>query len=264
LNSIILAAGEGKRLKPLTNTIPKCLVSLFGQTLLQRQIDLFKQTNILDISVVTGYHSNKIKSNDITIFENPNFHITNMIETLFCAKEKLLESTIISYSDIIFEKSVLDKLIESKYDISIIVDLGWREYWESRFETPLDDAESLLIDDDGFLAEIGQKVDRFDKIQGQYIGLMKFQNNGIKYLKNSYERAKKQSEIGQNPLNSKLPFAKSYMTDLLNQMIIDGCNLRVIPITHGWLELDSYDDYLLYEKLHKSNKLSKFINLIKK
>jgi len=263
LNSIILAAGEGKRLRPLTNEIPKCLVSVFGKTLLERQIELFKQTNIFDISVVTGYCSEKIKSNDIHIFKNPDFHSTNMIETLFCAKEKLLDSTIISYGDIIFEKHVLDKLVESKHDISIIVDFGWKEYWKSRFQSPLDDAESLILDNNGFLTEIGQKVNGFEKIQGQYIGLMKFQNDGIKYLKNSYENAKKQSKTGQNTLNPKLPFNQSYMTDLLNHMILEGCKLKVIPIKHGWLELDSYEDYLLYEKLYKSNQLSKFINLIK-
>lgn len=264
LNSIILAAGEGKRLRPLTDNIPKCLVPLFGKSILERQVELFKLNNIFDISIVTGYCANQIKLDGATFFNNPNFQTTNMIETLFCARKKLLGSTIISYGDIIYEKEVLNKLIDSDSDISIIVDLGWKKYWESRFENTLDDAESLIIDDEGHIVEIGQKVTNFDKIHGQYIGLMKFQNKGMGYLKSTYDKAKSISKLGINPLNSNLPFEKSYMTDLLQQMIRDGYQLKAIPIIHGWLELDSFNDFSLYKKLYESNQLSKFINLIKK
>jgi len=53
----------------------------------------------------------------------------------------------------------------------------------------------ITIIDNGFISSIGQKVSSFDQIQGQYIGLMKFQNEGIKFLLDFYEKAKKK----QNP-----------------------------------------------------------------
>ena len=176
MKAIILAAGEGKRLRPLTNNTPKCLVNLFGKSLLQWQIETFRSCQIDDISVVTGYLNEMIKFENITYFENPNFKTTNMVETLFCAKEKLSDSVIVSYGDIIFEKNVLQKLIDSDDGLSVVIDKNWKKYWETRFDNPLNDAESLVLDD-GYISNIGQKVNSIDQIQGQYIGLMKFQKN---------------------------------------------------------------------------------------
>ena len=57
MNAIILAAGKGERLQPLTNKIPKCMVKLFNKTLLEYQIDVFKPCKINDITIVTGYQA---------------------------------------------------------------------------------------------------------------------------------------------------------------------------------------------------------------
>jgi len=102
LKAIILAAGEGKRLRPLTESKPKCLINLFGKSILQRQIETLKKCNINDISIVIGYLGERIKMPDVTYFHNFNYNTTNMLETLFCAREKLSDSVIISYGDIVF------------------------------------------------------------------------------------------------------------------------------------------------------------------
>ena len=104
MKAIILAAGEGKRLRPLTNNTPKCLVNLFGKSLLQWQIETFRSCQIDDISVVTGYRSELINLPGLKIFQNKKFETTNMVESLFCASQELSEQTIVSYGDIIFEK----------------------------------------------------------------------------------------------------------------------------------------------------------------
>ena len=108
LNIIILAAGQGKRLSPLTNNKPKCMVDLFGKTLLEWQVSAFKKCGITDISVVTGYRSELIDLPGLEFFQNKKFETTNMVESLFCASEKLNKSTIVSYGDIIFEEKVLN------------------------------------------------------------------------------------------------------------------------------------------------------------
>ncbi len=260
MNVIILAAGEGKRLRPLTNEKPKGLVKLFGKSILERQIEIFMNAGITDISIVTGFNANMIKFPKINYFHNPNFKITNMIETLFCAKEKLNESTIISYGDIIFESTVLEKLIISENEISIIIDLEWKKYWKKRFENPLSDAESLKFNENNYITEIGQKVKKVEEIQGQFIGLMKFQNEGIKILKKFYNECRIISTNSNNPLNSTIPFKKSYMTDLLQGLIKKGFLLKSIPISNGWLELDSIEDYKLYNKMFKNNTIDEFFS----
>ncbi len=261
LKAIILAAGEGKRLRPLTNNTPKCLVNLFGKSLLQWQIETFRSCQIDDISVVTGYRSKLIDLPGLKIFQNKKFETTNMVESLFCASQELSEQTIVSYGDIIFEKKVLDKLIQSKADFSVIVDKNWKRYWEIRFDNPLNDVESLKIDTDDNITSIGQKTQKIDEIEGQYIGLMKFQNAGLEKIKKFYEKTKSQSTNNSNPLNPLVSFQQSFMTDFLQGLINDGCKLKAVEIENGWLELDTINDYNKYTELYSKNKLSEFIDL---
>ena len=261
MEAIILAAGEGKRLRPLTNNTPKCLVNLFGKSLLQQQIETFRSCKIDDISVVTGHLNQMINFENITYFQNPNFKTTNMVETLFCAKEKLTNSVIVSYGDIIFEKNVLQKLIDSDDGLSVVIDKNWKKYWETRFDNPLNDAESLKIDTDDNITSIGQKTQKIDEIEGQYIGLMKFQNAGLEKIKKFYEKTGSQSTNNSNPLNPLVSFQQSFMTDFLQGLINDGCKLKAVEIENGWLELDTINDYNKYTELYSKNKLSEFIDL---
>ncbi len=255
MNAIILAAGKGERLRPLTNKKPKCLVELFGKSLLEWQIHAFQNAGIYDITVVSGYMSNLINFSSIDVIQNEHFDTTNMVETLFCAENKFTNSTIVSYGDIIFEPSILKKLVSSNHDFSIIVDKNWLDYWNIRFENPLDDAESLEINSDGYITNIGQKISDINKIQGQYIGLMKFQNAGITNLSKFYHDAKIKAKSGINPLNPSIDFEKSYMTDLLNSLIQNNFYLKAIEIRNGWLELDSINDLKIYEKMYQKNTL---------
>ena len=80
--------------------------------------------------------------------------------------------------------------MKSNHDMSIVIDLNWKEYWDKRFDNPLDDAETLKINSEGNIVEIGQKPKNIEEINGQYIGLMKFNSDGLKVMKNFYEKCK--------------------------------------------------------------------------
>ena len=261
MKAIILAAGEGKRLHPLTLNQPKCLVELFGKSILKWQVDVFNHFNITDIAVVKGYMEEKINIPDINYYINKKFRDTNMVETLFTAREIMDDSVIVSYGDIIFEKHVFEKLFSSSANISLIVDKNWLSYWNTRFKDPLDDAESLTIDKNGNITSIGQKTTEISDIQAQYIGLMKFRGEGLEILKSFYDKSKLSAQNGKNPLNSSLIFEKSFMTDLLQGMIDNGVKIKAIPISNSWLELDSYNDFVVYKNMYEKNTLSKFFNV---
>jgi len=259
LNAIILAAGEGKRLRPLTKNLPKCLVKLFGKALLEWQIEIFRNCNINDISVVTGYCGEKIKFSNINYFSNSNWDNTNMVESLFKAKNKLVDSVIVSYGDIIFESKIVQKIILDEADISVVIDKNWEKYWKIRFDDPLEDAESLKIDQNGFIINIGQKVTNTSEIQGQYIGLMKFQGEGIQLIKSYYEKLK-----NRNKVDEKIPqrnYKKMFMTDFLQGLIDEGHKIKAVPVNNGWLELDSIQDYEVYNKKISDGSLSDFFEL---
>ena len=257
---IILAAGKGERLYPLTKDIPKCMVKLFGKSILERQIEVFKQSKINQIVIVTGYKREKIDISNIQEYYNKNYDSTNMLETLFCAKDELIESTVISYGDIIFGEKVLDPLIKSKENFSVVIDKNWKELWFARMDEPINDVESLKLDTNGYILDIGLPVKNIDEIEGQYIGLMKFQNEGLKIMKNFYEESKLQAEkTGKNPLNPNIPFKKSYITDFIRGLINAGHKIKAIPIENGWLELDTIQDYEIYTKMFEENMISKFL-----
>lgn len=260
MKAIILAAGEGKRLRPLTDNVPKCMVKLFNKTILDHQISVFHKCGINDLVIVTGYRSESINLPNLRYYKNSNYQKTNMVETLFCAAKELDSSVIVSYGDIIFEKRILEKLIESKYDCSVVIDKSWKKYWSLRFNEPLEDAESLQMDENNFIMNIGQKISNINEVHGQYIGLMKFQNNGLSILKKFYKDAKDKS-MNSNILNPKIRFEQSYMTDFLQGMIKEKIKLKGILINNGWLELDSIEDYQIYNKLYNDGTLSEFISM---
>ena len=262
MNAIILAAGEGKRLRPLTNDKPKCLVELFGKTLLEWQLSIFKKCGINDICIVVGHNSQMFSYANVDYIKNENYKTTNMMESLFCAKERFSQSTIVSYGDIIFEEKILRKLIDSEDDFSVIIDKNWEDYWGMRFDEPINDAESLSVDDNGYITSIGKKVKEISEIQGQYIGLMKFQNGAINTMKSFYEKCIKIFENSKiNPLNPKISFGNSFMTDFLQGLIDQGVKLKAVNINNGWLELDNINDYRLYTQRNSKSNISKFFDI---
>ena len=89
MRAIILAAGEGARLRPYTLDRPKCLVELGGKPLLTHQVDVLKTAGIKNITVLTGYRADQIKALGYPTLHNPDYTHTNMVATLMCSAELL-------------------------------------------------------------------------------------------------------------------------------------------------------------------------------
>lgn len=262
MKAIILAAGKGKRLWPMTKNMPKSMLEFDKIPLLQRIINIFKKCHVNDISIVVGHNADKITFSGINIYHNQKYAETNMLESLFCAEEKINDEVIISYADIIFEKQVLTKLLSSQNDISIVVDTHWLEYWKYRIENPLDDAhETVKMNENGYVIDIGHKIDNVNEVDGHFIGLMMVKNNGIKTLKDFYIKSKSNSNEKFNPLSQSLSFEHSRLVDLLQGLVKEGIKIKVIETKNGWLEFDTLDDYKIYSDLQKKNLLSNIIKL---
>ena len=237
---IILVAGQGTRLRPLTNDRPKCMVELNKKPLIQYQLDLFKEFCINDINVVTGYLEEKINFESINKFYNPDYASTNMLYTLFCAKELFdgSDDILISYGDIIYNSEVLTKIMDSKGKVNVVVDRDWKDYWQARMDNPLEDAETLKIDDNGSIKELGKKATSYDDIEGQYIGLIKIRKDFVVDFKNYYENLDNTSVYDGKDYNNM------YMTSFL-QLITENVEpLNPVFIHNGWMEIDAPSDLL--------------------
>jgi len=237
--AIILAAGRGSRLHPYTSECPKCLTELGGQTLIDRQLAVMRACGIEDIVIVAGYRADMLNLNGTTQVLNDAWSSTNMVESLFSAEDLFCDDLIISYSDIIFEQRVLMALLESDAPASVVVDKNWKEYWEFRFDDPLSDAESLRMNCDGEIREIGNKVSNINEIEAQYIGLMRFKQQGI----DAMQAAKHSLNVNYRPWKDKRSAKNAYMTDLLMEMVLNNFPLAAVPIKNGWLEIDTVSDF---------------------
>lgn len=234
---IILAAGQGTRLQPLTNNIPKCMVKYQDKPLIDYILEVTK--DIEKRYIVTGYKSEVLKEylkeQNLTFIYNKDYNKTNMVTSLFCAKEFMNDDLIISYSDIIYKKEVIEKLIKSKYDISVVVDKQWKKLWLQRMQNPLDDAETLKIKDNKII-ELGKKTKDYSEIEGQYIGLIKISKNTIQKILAFY------NNLSKDRYYDNKDFDNMYMTSFI-QLIIDNLHeVNPIFINGSWLEVDCIED----------------------
>jgi len=252
MKAIILAAGEGSRLRPLTDEIPKCQVTIAGKTLLDWQVETLQACGIRDIVLVKGYRGEKIQRPDLRYYENRDWATTNMVTTLWCALPELTGELIISYADIVYSHRVLQALLKTRRDIAITIDLGWESYWRQRFSDPLEDAESLIMTDEYRILNVGSRPGNLADIQAQYMGLLKFTAKGMVTVKSAYRQARDNHSNGR-PVwgNGHRSFRQLYMTDMLQGLIDDGAAVYGVPVKRGWFEIDNHRDYEIAKKHFK-------------
>lgn len=233
---IILAAGKGTRLYPLTKNIPKCLVKYKGKSILDHQLEICKKNNLKKLYIISGYKSNKINIKNIIKIKNDRYKSTNMLFSLFKAKKLFNgdDDIIISYGDIIYKKNILTKLINSSENVSTVVDTKWYSYWKKRMQNPLDDAESLKLNKNNYITDIGKKVKNLNEIEGQYIGLTKISKDVAEKFLNIW--------ININKSKKKNIVNNLYITDFLRILIKRKIKIKAVLVKRGWLEFDEPSD----------------------
>ena len=245
MNAIILAAGAGTRLQPETTNIPKGMVKLFDKSLLEIQIDIFKKCGINDISIVTGYLADKITFPSINYFKNENYSITAGNESLFYAKEKLQDCTIITYSDLVFEKTIIEQVINFKGDIGIAVELDWKQHYDGRSLHPMSEADNVLLDKGDNILEIRKNIQKPDSKIGEFAGIMKLSKNGSSMLlKKFYELQKSHSGKFHNAQSLK----QAIIPDMIQELIDSKINVEPIFISGKWCEIDTPQDLEIAQK----------------
>lgn len=237
--AIIVAAGPGKRLMPLTKDKPKCMLDINGKTLLQRHIEVFRECGIEDIIVIKGHKKNAINYPGLKYFYNANYQTNNLLESMFCAESEMNSEFVVTYSDIWFDKSVLEKLLNSKKDISLIVDRDWQSSYEERYQHPIEEAEKVVIKD-GKIMKIGKGLNR-NEAHGEFIGLAKFTEAGTEILKSIYRIAK--ILYSDKPFHEAYALEKAYLTDMVQELIDRGFDVYSVDVEGNWIEIDTYEDY---------------------
>ncbi len=236
MKAIILAAGRGSRMKDLTDECPKCLLKVRGKTLLQWQTDALLSAGIRDIGIVTGYKRELLAGTGLIEFHNSRWAETNMVSSLTFAEDWLQSDVcIVSYSDIFYEKEAVVSLIQCPELLAVTYDPHWLKLWEKRFGDPLIDAETFRLNADNSLAEIGNKPQSIDEIQGQYMGLLRFTPNGW----NEVVRIRKGLSSQDRD--------RMHMTGTLQRVLDEGrLPIAAVPYESSWGEVDTTEDLVGY------------------
>lgn len=160
MKAIILAAGIGYRLLPLTHDLPKALVKISDKTFLDWIIQSLIVRNIRDIVVVVGYKKEMVKSYllekykqqlNITFVENDDYYKTNNIYSLWLAREYLKNDDVLLFEcDEIFEQRVLDLLLESPWENIALVD---------KYKKEFDEGTVVLLNGENDIVELLTKGD---------------------------------------------------------------------------------------------------------
>ena len=237
MRAIILAAGRGSRMNNQTANRPKCLVKLRGRTLLEWQLKALTDAKVNSIGIVTGYKHELLEKWQLINFHNPFWARTNMLSSLAYAGSWLKEKPcIVTYSDIFYDSSAVESLIECDAPIAITYDPNWLELWNKRFVDPLSDAETFRLNPNSTIAEIGNKPSSINEINGQYMGLLRITPEGWGEVERV--RAGVTKEVSDN----------MQITEVL-QLIIgaDRMPITALPFDGEWGEVDTPSDLALYQ-----------------
>ena len=136
MQAVILAAGQGIRLRPLTDHCPKCLVEVGGKPILRYQLEALCETGVRECVIVVGHCAAQVRNVfgrrfrdlSITYVENAIFDSTNNIYSLWLARREITEDLLLLEGDLIFEPELLMDLFDVPYENVAVVD---------RFQPPM-------------------------------------------------------------------------------------------------------------------------------
>ena len=239
VTAVILAAGYEEQLLPLTEDRPKTMLEIKGKSILERQVNLLQAAGVSQIAVVRGYRAEAVNLPHVRFFENPHFQSTGIAASLFTAEPVLKGRVLILYGDILFDRTILDRLLASQADISLAVDRAWYDLYRTEGRSP--EGADLVVtnhlpapshrfipsEEPGDVSKIGQQLDK-RTVTGEFIGLSCFSAQGIQWLKETYKTSASQ---------------ETSLNDLIQKIIDRGHPVKAVEVYKGWLEVDTFDDY---------------------
>jgi len=230
LKAIILSAGQGRRLMPLTSNMPKCCLPLHGISILEWQLSQIAQSDINEVVVVTGFEHevvdsivNHINGIKVRTLHNPMFAHTDNLGTCWEARSEMEGPFVLMNGDTLFEAAVLQRLLacETAYPITLASD--------SKSHFDLDDMK--IISDGARLLKVSKQLD-ISLVDGESIGLMVFNQAGADAFTEKLEE-----------MMDKVDALKLWYLSAIDQLASQGI-AGICPIDGlSWCEVDDAADF---------------------
>ena len=240
MQAIILAAGLSKRLRPLTDTAPKCLLNIGKKNLLHRTIDNIYGNEIDDLIIVTGYKEDMIKDYvcenfpqlNTQFISNLDYENNNNSYSLWMTKDFVKEDILLLDSDILFDKSVISELIKSGHENCLAVNVTKN----------LDDEQiKVIVNDHNKIHQIGKETN-IEKAIGESIGIEKFSLYYMKELFTILER----KIVKENNVNE---FYEVSFQEIINNNNERNSIFSVDVSDYKCIEIDTFEDYENAQKI---------------
>lgn len=180
MKAVILAAGQGTRIRAVHGERPKCLIGVGSNTILDHQIESLVRAGVRKIAVVVGYEKHQILNHlrfrrraltySIDFIENPAFQDTNNIYSLWMARHWIDGSSFVCLNaDVIFHSGILSQALKTEAHASMIVDPEWR-----------DETMKVVISGDR-VVRMNKRIEKSD-FSGTYIGITVFARSIVRKL----------------------------------------------------------------------------------
>ena len=223
--ALILAAGMGSRLAPITNEIPKSLVSINGVPILFKQLENLHKNGITDITVISGYKHNVLEERVHSVYPNVNiievaeYAATNNMYSAYMGRKSIDgDAFLMMNADVFYDSSVIEALVKYDSPNAIVVDIG--RYMEESMK---------VIEKDGRLIEISKVISPSDAL-GCSIDVYKFSADvGQAFFDKCQEYIEQKKEV------------KLWSEVALND-ILKFTDFRACPLVGKWFEIDNHED----------------------
>lgn len=234
MQAVILAAGIAKRLRPLTDNTPKCLLNIGDKNILHRTIENIIYNGIKDYIFVLGYRENMIKNylnanfpeiNKI-ILTNPDYENNNNSYSLWMTKNYLKDDMLLLDSDILFDKEIIANLLNSKHENCLAVNVT------DKLDT---EQIKVIVDDQHRIMQIGKEINIKESI-GESIGIEKFSKH---YLKNLFDILDRKI-IKENNVNE---FYEASFQEIIDKNDLRNSLYSIDVSNYKCMEIDTIEDY---------------------
>jgi choline kinase len=224
---IIIAAGRATRLLPLTKENPQCLLKIGNKTILEKQIENLKKSNLSDITIITGYFSEKVeefcKSLGVKTLFNPFYNVSGMASTLWITKNDLKNGFIFLYSDVLFDAKIIGELLQNKGDITLAIK-----------KNKLREEAEKVVEENNFIKDVTKIKKEIGN--GEFIGIAKFSSNGSKQL------------VKELNLLAKINIAASFI-NVIDNLIKKGNEIHAYDIKDSkYIDIDFLEDLEMARK----------------
>ena len=249
MNAIIIAAGSGKRISDDVKNIPKSMVQINGKPIIEHQLSVLNKAGINQVYIITGPHSEKFNIKNVKYVKDEKYKKHDILGSLMEAKKFLEKDTLVLYSDIIFELKIIEKILDSKEDISIAVDMNWEKNYEGRTEHLKSEAENVELNNEQII-RIKKNIKNINNNVGEFLGIIKFANKGSELFVKKYEELLKNNN---GLFHEAQSFGKAYVTDMIQELIDSNIKIKPILISGKWCEIDTMQDLKNAEKIFFPN-----------